>query len=332
MHKSTFLKILIIGILTIGSSSLFGDYLKMVKNFKVSDGDFSSKVHVSFDALEGANLYNLRMYDVSCDADILVGLAGACARPIKQMLSKETNFYIDLEPSLIGKQLYFAVQGQQAVPNKRATDISLEHAYDMGFAQGKPSVPLKLTATDGKFNNENIGIKFKPVKTVSSYEIYRKEKESSNNFKVIQTISNPSLKHWLDKVDTQDPNSIQYGLKYLYKIKACNNFGCSDFSNEDSGALRPPVPKLACYSGDKNFSDRNVLELDYIKDARYEIQRSLTEDLTCKFIINTRDSVFQDVNVNENTSYYYRARTCFDSLNGPYKCSFWSRKKVCATK
>jgi fibronectin type 3 domain-containing protein len=86
-----------------------------------------------------------------------------------------------------------------------------------------PSVPASITASDGEYDNQ-ISIVIAEVAEATSYEIYRSTDTGDIGSK-IGTIASAAA------MDT----SVDAGVDYYYRAKACNSEGCSDYTMADRG-------------------------------------------------------------------------------------------------
>ncbi|HRX70139.1 MAG: fibronectin type III domain-containing protein [Candidatus Competibacteraceae bacterium] len=86
-----------------------------------------------------------------------------------------------------------------------------------------PSAPTGLNASDGLFS-DRISVTWNIVSEATNYQVYRSTSSSGGGAQIGQ-MQNTSL---------NDFNIVQE-TTYWYSAKACNDAGCSDFSNIDSG-------------------------------------------------------------------------------------------------
>lgn len=86
-----------------------------------------------------------------------------------------------------------------------------------------PAAPTGLNASDGLFSDRII-VTWNTVSAATDYQVYRST-SSDGGGALIGQIQNPNL---------NDFNIVQERT-YWYSAKACNDAGCSDFSNIDSG-------------------------------------------------------------------------------------------------
>ena len=86
-----------------------------------------------------------------------------------------------------------------------------------------PGAPGNVKATDGAYSTE-IQVSWDAVSGATRYEVYRASSQNGSYAKLVET------------QDTSYANGgVTSGKKYWYKVKACNDIGCSDFSVAASG-------------------------------------------------------------------------------------------------
>jgi hypothetical protein len=101
-----------------------------------------------------------------------------------------------------------------------------------------PGVASNLKATDGI--GSTVNIIWTTVIGATYYELYRSESSTSNGsiIDILQTNS------FIDNAVIQD-------ILYYYRVKSCNDFGCSDYSKADRGYIgtisEPINPAIIMY-------------------------------------------------------------------------------------
>ncbi|MCD5409039.1 hypothetical protein LR090_07510 [Candidatus Bipolaricaulota bacterium] len=100
-------------------------------------------------------------------------------------------------------------------------------------AAGYPPPPEGIQATDGEYP-DRIVISWTPVPGATSYQVYRDTARNGTYNTFVGEAASASV---------EDAN-VSAGIRYWYRVKACNKFGCSSLSEErDSGCVEPcPVP------------------------------------------------------------------------------------------
>ncbi|MFS1513644.1 hypothetical protein VQL36_14560 [Chengkuizengella sp. SCS-71B] len=230
-----------------------------------------SQVQISWDKIIGADLYNIKR-STSLEGPYTVVGSGII----------ETQ-YIDLEV-IHGTTYYYVVSAENnSGESRNSNEVS---------AVTLPTVPTGLSTTpeggDGVQLNwiESIG--------AESYTIMRSEVSGGPYTTIESGISTTSY------VDT----NISKGITYYYVIKAINNAGESETSNEVMAITIPSPPSdLSITSGDRKVQ---VQWDDSIGAESYTVMRSEASGgpyVTIKSEIPTTSYIDTSV-TNENTYYY----------------------------
>lgn len=101
-----------------------------------------------------------------------------------------------------------------------------------GYA-GYPPAPTWVQATDGGYP-DRIVISWDPVPGATEYQVYRDAAENGTYSQLVGQSSEPSI----------EDHDVSPGNRYWYRVRACNDWGCSLPSEaRDSGCVEPcPVP------------------------------------------------------------------------------------------
>ena len=132
------------------------------------------------------------------------------------------------------------IDGHVGNGTKSQLDIVLSRLK--GSSNVVPSKPAHVTASNDAYVGK-IRVSSYSTSGATSYQIYRATSSSKSSMSRIKTTSSTS---YYDR-----SSSLQEGRKYYYRVKACNDNGCSDLSNEyDWGRVKtqsvskPPKPTL----------------------------------------------------------------------------------------
>ena len=186
-----------------------------------------------------------------------------------------------------------------------------------------PDNVKNIIATDDLF--DKIKVTWNASKGAKYYEVYRFSNYDLNSSYVkFKTDSNITS---FD--DMPDDNRW-----YYYRVKACNNSGCSNFNSWDSGK-RATVSNIQATT---NRFDKIVVSWGGLKGAKYyKIYRDKNGDVSkAKEIYRTKDDTtsFED-NPNDLNGYYYWVKACNDngcSLINPYSWGYGERVPVSIIK
>lgn len=194
-----------------------------------SDGTYSNKVQVIWNAVSGAV-----SYEVWRNTSDTPGSAG--------FLGTVTGTNYD-DTAVSANTLYY-----YRVKTRNAIDVGLFSASDSGYAGRGPSpipAPTGVSASDGVYTDK-VHVTWNVVSEASFYEVWR---SASNNTAGASNLGTTATTAYDDMTVATTPGTILY-----YWVKTKNNTIVSDFSYPDSGYCRPPKP-----SGSVDLSISSVL-------------------------------------------------------------------------
>lgn len=182
---------------------------------------------------------------------------------------------------------------------------------DSGWRLGQmaPSVPRNVQASDGTFS-DRIRVTWSASPGASSYEIWRSDVRDADYFKIDTATSPP-----------YEDRAVIRGRTYWYKIKACNQYGCSDFSAPDSGiaALQIPAAPQNVQASDGTYSDRVRVTWNAVSGAAgYEVHRATSQNGAYELIGDTNGTTYDDGTVTVGTTYWYKVRAWNALGYGPF--------------
>ncbi|MBF0102534.1 MAG: hypothetical protein HQK77_16665 [Desulfobacterales bacterium] len=178
----------------------------------------TAKIRISWNSVDGVNSYKIFCGTSSSSPPTSPKFTVTGAPPVT---------YKDDTTASTGTTYYYWVSAC------RGTTCSGLSSYASGSRPAPiPLAPTTVTATDQKFSDK-ITITWSAVTGATSYEVYRGPSESIINEKII-TINSPTV--------TYDDRQVALGQTYYYKVKACNNSGCSYLSTKTGkGSLLIPA-------------------------------------------------------------------------------------------
>ncbi len=201
-----------------------------------SDGTFSDRVRVTWNAVDGAKRYEVWRSTSAADNGVKI------ADPV-------STSYDDMT-AVVGTTYYYRVRAC----NIGCTGFS---AYDSGYrAVSTPSAPSGVSASDGTYV-DRIRITWNASADATYYEVWRSMVATDNGSKIIELSDT-----------TYDDSSVSENVTYYYRIKACNTSGCSNFSAADSGyrastGCSGAINKwCAAYFNNRSLSGSPVLQRD----------------------------------------------------------------------
>ncbi|MBC7317964.1 hypothetical protein H5T57_01740, partial [Candidatus Bipolaricaulota bacterium] len=170
------------------------------------------------------------------------------------------------------------------------------------FLLTAPPAPQNLSASDGEYADEII-VTWAAVRGATRYEVFRATSEDGEYEKIGET----KLTRFSDT--TASPNVL-----YWYRVRACNQFGCSSFSHADSGyylGSAPPQPPQNVQASDGTFSDRiRVTWSESIGASYYEVYRSDVPGADFLYLAQTGGTSYDDQEIVIGRTYYYKVKAC----------------------
>ncbi len=175
---------------------------------------------------------------------------------------------------------------------------------DSGYAQGAgvPMVPQNVSATDAVYT-DRVRVTWSDSPGAARYEVWRGlSRDGVYNLRA--TVPGMNLFDDLDVVP---------GRVYWYRVKACNDAGCSALSAADSGYsfATAPEPPTNLSASDGTYNDRVRLTWTAaLGAANYEVERATAEGGPYSRIAIVNATTYDDTGVTAGTNYWYRVRAC----------------------
>jgi hypothetical protein len=187
-------------------------------NVLASDGTYTETVRVTWDSAVNATYYEVYRAE--------------SASGTKSLLDSPTATSYDDDSAAVGTTYYYWVV---ACNTWGCSDFS---AYDTGYRSGvPPDPPANVLASDGTYT-ETVRVTWDSAVDATYYEVYRAE--SAGGAKSL--LDSPAATSY-------DDDSAVAGTTYYYWVKACNSWGCSDYSAYDTGYRREAPPPPGSVSG-----------------------------------------------------------------------------------
>ena len=250
-----------------------------------SDGDSTSEITVTWNAVDGANSYNVwRAYSVT--------------GPMSKLGSTATLVWTDYDPAPFQTAYYWI---EACLTTTLGCSLS---TYDTGWRDMSPPVFWVVTQN----RTDKIDISWWDVTDASEYELYRAEFFTGPRTKLTTTAGT-----------NYSDFSAAAGPDYYYWLKACNTFGCSDFSAHASGQrdLGPPTNVQA---SDGSPDDLVRVTWDSFPGATYyQVWRAENEEGTKTLIGSPNTTAYDNTGISYGVTYYYWIKAC-----NPDTCSEFS--------
>jgi fibronectin type 3 domain-containing protein len=253
-----------------------------------SDGTFTDKVQVSWNASSGATMY--QVYRNTTDSSV-----EATALDVPT----DTTSFDDTTATPATTYWYFVMACNGVM---HAIGVCSDYsASDSGYRAGPPPAVV-VTASDGTYTDE-VRVTWTAPADATSYELYRNTSSSSSGAQ--QLGGGPLV------ATAYDDTTATPGMLYYYFAKACNGGGCSDLSTPDSGyrAMHPPTGVTA---SDGTFTDKVQVSWTASTGATsYQVYRNTSDSSSGATQLGTpAASPYDDTSATPGATYYYFVKGC----------------------
>ncbi|HHV06166.1 MAG TPA: hypothetical protein GXX60_06580 [Anaerolineaceae bacterium] len=254
----------------------------MPGNVSATDGDYTDKVIVTWDAVNHAFTYQIMRSDSETGDKTLLGEVGSLT------FADNTTYP--------GKTYYYWVKACHA---GGCGSLSLP---DTGYAAiPVPAIPTGISASDGIFNDK-VHVGWLTVDWASSYQVFRADTVSGSKTQ-LGTVESAFF------ADT----TVVPGNIYWYFIKACSISGCSDFSVGDSGYAMLETPDIpsGVSASDGTYTDKVLVSWNVQTDAsNYQVFRAITATGAKTQIGTSENTSFEDFSAVQGRTYWYFVKAC----------------------
>jgi len=247
-------------------------------NVQASDGTYTDKVQVTWDASAGATKYH-----VLREPGGLVGMNIA-----------GTSF--DDTSAVVGVIYDYSVY--PCVTAGCGGDPSTSNS---GWRSDlPPGVPTGVTASYGTYTDK-VHITWNSVTGADYYEVYRTNYFPQEPYDYLGSTTGTAY-------DDFSPIATQL---YNFCIKACNAYDCSDYSSLDLGyrAYSIPDPPTDVQATDGTHTDKVMITWsDPPRGDNFEVYRAESEGGTKTLLVDTTDLYHEDTSALPGVLYYYWVR------------------------
>ncbi|MDX1410405.1 MAG: hypothetical protein R3330_19780, partial [Saprospiraceae bacterium] len=159
-----------------------------------------------------------------------------------------------------------------------------------------------ISASDGTYT-DRVQVSWASTPGTDDYELYRC---TSTLLQDCNLIASPFTPSWADY--TAAP-----GTTYYYRVKACNSYGCSNYSNHDAGSrgagvIQPPSNVTAT---DGTYATGILVDWpDVSGAANYKVYRSTSQGGSKSLVWTNPVSIFADTNFVLDRVYWYWVKAC----------------------
>jgi len=262
-----------------------------------SDGTYTDKVRVTWNASTGANKYMVFRNTSNTHTDEVVLTSNHSASPF------------DDTTATPGKTYYYWVKACNAA------GCSGYSIGDVGYiAAPIPAPPSGVAASDGTYTDK-VQVTWNASTGADIYQVF-KNTSNTHMGEIMLTGNHPASPF--------DDTTAAPGIPYYYWVKACNPAGCSDYSIVDTGyrAVFIPAPPDGVAASDGTYPDMVQITWNASAGAHYYMVFRNTSDTHTGEIVLTDihpASPFDDLTAEPGIPYYYWVKAC-----NPAGCSDYS--------
>ena len=240
-----------------------------------SDGTYTDKVRVAWQAVSGATHYEVYRAESSGGT--------------KTVLGSPTATTLDDVMATPGTTYYYWVIACDTCA------CSAYGAYDTGYRSASPVTPTGVAASDGTYPDK-VRVTWGAVSGVIYYGVYRAT--SSGGIKTLLGI--PASASF-------DDSTAVPGTTYYYWVKACNTVECSTFSAYDTGyACAVPAAPAGVVASDGTYADRVQVTWNPVSGASYyQVYRAESADGGKTQLGSPAAASFADTGFLPGTGYYW---------------------------
>ncbi len=258
-----------------------------------SNGSFTDKVTVTWDAVAGATYYQV----FRCDT---VG-------GIYELISgDETELaYDDTDITLLPEVDYF--YKVKALNAETESELSDSDAGKIGL---EPlNAPLNVAATDGT-HTDRIGVSWDSVTNATYYRVYR-----CTTFDGTYVLISGD-----ETLASYEDTTMTPARDYYYKVKAFNDSQESEFSEYSTGMAGLAAP-LDVTASDATYKDRIAVTWSAVTGAGYyRVYRSTTSGGTYDLISGDETGTSyddDDGSLVASTDYFYKVKAFYGTVESP---------------
>lgn len=178
-------------------------------------------------------------------------------------------------------------------------------SIQVSFEVRKPPVPGRPSGLAATYDDGEIRLEWSdPSGSETGFRIERRVEGGS--FQEVGSVG--------EDVTRYDDDDIQVDRRYTYRVKACNEIGCSDPSAEASAVTPPTAPTNLRLIYAKEDRVKIVWTDASSHESVFRIERArLGQSYTVIGEVDRDVKEYEDRSVNEDTRYWYRVRACNDS-------------------
>jgi hypothetical protein len=205
----------------------------------------------------------------------------------------------------------YVATGVQTTGGNPRSNIWIQYTYPLDgktlsgnnfwIAHPIPTAPTNVLASDGTYT-ERVQVTWSSSAGATYYEVHRAT--SSGGTKSL--LGSPAASPY-------DDTTAAVGTTYYYWVKACNSWGCSDFSAYDTGyrSGTPPTAPTNVLASDGTYTERVQVTWSSSAGATYyEVHRATSSGGTKSLLGSPAASPYDDTTAAVGTTYYYWVKAC----------------------
>ena len=253
-------------------------------NVQASDGTYTNKVQVSWNASTGATSY--KVYRANT------------ANGTKTLEGSPTGTIFDDTSATPGVTYYYWVKACQGA---LCSNFS---AYNTGWRNITP--PTNVQASDGTYTTK-VQVRWNAASGATSYKVYRAN--TANGVKTLKGSPTGT---------TFDDTSATPGVTYYYWVKACRGALCSNFSAYNTG-WRNITPPTNVQASDGTYTTKVQVRWNAASGATsYKVYRANTANGVKTLKGSPTGTTFDDTSATPGVTYYYWVKACRGALCSNY--------------
>jgi fibronectin type 3 domain-containing protein len=285
---SIFLAIVLLGTGTASADVSPSSPPPPVTNLIASEGAYVDKIRMDWDDDAGLTYRNYRIWRTTYPG-------GFRAQVGNGSQYWGGGFYEDFDADLNKTYSYSVVACTTAM------ECGAESALSNPGWVSQLAPPTGIDASEDK--TWMVQVSWNPVATATHYKVYRRD-GYTGDFYYRGMRDDPCCNFWNDM-------SALPGPTYFYKVKACNNAGCSELSGLTRGRREPSVP-TGFQASDGTSTQWVELDWDLVEGdiTHYWITSAPVLNGVYMFLDNPAGPPFYDHSVGPGATRYYKIKAC----------------------
>lgn len=254
-------------------------------DLEATQGSYVRLVLLVWAPVEGADRYEILRARSAADEFTMIGQSN-------QALYEDTDV-------TAGRTYWYKVRA--CSPNGCSEPSEEASGYAASDGPKVPLPPTGVTATDGT-HTDRVHISWEAVDGADEYLVHRADEQDAH-YGPLASVETTSY----------DDATAEPGATYWYRVRTCDINGCSTMSSASRGSVAALPPDAPTDLVATNGAYADLVRITWATTAEtitYEVHRARTVDGTYSKIGATTSTVFDDTDVAEGETYWYRVRAC----------------------